>query len=174
MSDYRLLISGNPLEWCNCLAAAFQQSKNCEVVGCVPLSELVGTAASLYPDVILWKVDDRDPIQEIIEIKDKSPLSLTVIMVHDPREYNLQELVEAGMRGCLPLRLLPMQVVSAVELIVAAGVLCLPRPSSGFLKNHGSSHQISVLGKLTKRELDVLELLNQNLFIAGGSHELNT
>jgi len=59
-------------------------------------------------------------------------------------------------------------------LIVAAGVLCLPRPSSGFLKNHGSSHQISVLGKLTKRELDVLELLNQNLFIAGGSHELNT
>lgn len=163
MSVYRILISGNPAEWCDCLVAAFKRNKSFEVVGCVPFPELVGTAGTLYPDVVLWKVNDGNPIKELCELKDKSPFSLTVTMVRDPGEYDLLELVKAGVKGCLPLRLLPMQIVNAVELIVAAGMLCLPRLSPGFNHCSNSARRYSLLDTLTEREREVLKLLDKDL-----------
>ena len=57
------------------------------------------------------------------EIKAKSPLTRLVIVLRDPGEYNMTELIRLGLHGCLPLRLLPKQIVRAVELILDAGVL---------------------------------------------------
>lgn len=161
MGDYRILISGDPPEWCNCLTAAFKQKNiHFEVVGCVPSAELVGTAARLYPDVVLWKVNGGNPVQELTQLREKAPFSLTVMMMRDPGEYDLMELLRKGVRGCLPLRLLPGQIVNAVELIVVAGVLCLPRFGPEFFHNTaGNNRSGSVLDKLTAREREVLGLL---------------
>lgn len=164
MGKYRILIGGNPQQWCDCLATAFNQEKNFDVLACIPSRELVETAARLYPDVVLWKVDSRNILEGISEIRAKTPFSLLVIMVRDPGEHNLLELVEAGVRGCLPLRLLPGQIVNAVELIVVAGMLCLPRFGPEFFDNHNnftSGH--TLLETLTKREREVLALLGKDL-----------
>ena len=108
---YRIAIVSNSAEWCECLTAAF---------------ELIEAGVSLYPDVILWKVNG-DPKPVISEAKAKSPLTRLVIVLRDPGEYNMTELIHLGLHGCLPMRLLPKQLVSAVELIMDAGVLSLPR-----------------------------------------------
>ncbi|MDN5366381.1 MAG: two-component system, NarL family, nitrate/nitrite response regulator NarL [Thermacetogenium sp.] len=160
MGDYRILISGDPPEWCDCLTAAFKQNIHFDVLGCVPSTELVGTAGRLYPDVVLWKVNGGNPVQGLTRLREKAPFSLTVMMVRDPGEYDLMELLRKGVRGCLPLRLLPAQIVNAVELIVVAGVLCLPRFGPEFFHSTaGNNRPSSALDKLTVREREVLALL---------------
>lgn len=57
-----------------------------------------------------------------------------------------------------------MQIVDAVELIVAAGMLCLPRFGPEFFKNcNNSNHGCSLLDTLTEREREVLKFLDKDL-----------
>jgi len=130
------------------------------VLGAFSTTELIETGISLYPDVILWKVNG-DPIPVISETKAKSPLTRLVIVLRDPGEYNMTELIRLGLHGCLPLRLLPKQIVSAVELILDAGVLCLPRFGPEYHNKINSQDNHSLLGSLTKREQEVFTLLKK-------------
>lgn len=71
------------------------------------------------------------------------------------------ELIHLGLHGCLPLRLLPKQIVRAVELILDAGVLCLPRFGPEYHNKINSQDNYSLLGSLTKREQEVFTLLRK-------------
>ncbi|HHY31315.1 MAG TPA: response regulator transcription factor [Syntrophaceticus sp.] len=71
------------------------------------------------------------------------------------------ELVRSGIKGCLPVRLLPKQIVYAVELIVDAGVLCIPRFGQEYNGKRGTTETSLLLSSLTRRELDVLSLLGR-------------
>ncbi len=159
---YRIAIVSNSAEWCECLTAAFKISDSFHVLGTFSTPELIEAGVSLYPDVILWKVNG-DPKPVISEAKARSPLTRLVIVLRDPGEYNMTELIHLGLHGCLPMRLLPKQIVSAVELIMDAGVLCLPRFGPEYHNKINSQDDFSLLGTLTKREQEVFTLLRKGL-----------
>ena len=162
MGEYRVLIGGGSPQWRAGLGAAFTGNVAFEVAGSVDSSELLEAAARVYPEVVLWKPEDEDPVPVIRELKLKCPFTLPVLMVHDPQKVDLMELLRAGVRGCIPLRLLPRQIVHSLELIVTAGLVCLPRLGPEFFgsPNNGTG---TALDGLTRREREVLSLLGKNL-----------
>ncbi|MEW6769860.1 MAG: response regulator transcription factor [Bacillota bacterium] len=163
MGEFRLLIGSQSYEWRESLAAAFAESPLFEVGDTVTSAELIETARRLHPDIVLWKIEDEDPVPLITELQLKYPFTLPVVLVDNPQKLDLIALLQAGVRGCLPLRLLPRQIVHAVELIGKAGMLCLPRLGPEFFSHSRKKSEPTDVHSLTKRELEILSLLGENL-----------
>ena len=163
MSEFRLLIGSQPPQWGESLAAAFAENILFEVAGSVTLPELIEAAVRFHPDVVLWKMEDEDPVPLATELQRKCPVGLPVVLVDNPQKLDLAVLLRAGVRGCLPIRLLPRQIVHAVELIAKAGMLCLPRLGQGFAISPEPQSSTPGSGNPTGREREVLSLLGQNL-----------
>jgi DNA-binding NarL/FixJ family response regulator len=176
---YRLLIFSDTLEWSDCLANVFNKNSSFDVLGVFPVSDILQTVADYYPDIILWKLDSNNLLPVIADICAKNPFSRLVVVVRDPSEFDMYELIRSGISGCLPFRLLSQEIVYAIKLVVEYGVLCLPRFGPEYDANN-TSHDVpsnvsTSIGCLTNREQDVLTLINQgesnqeiasNLFIS--------
>ncbi|MEW6183950.1 MAG: response regulator transcription factor [Bacillota bacterium] len=162
MTKFDVLICGNSQKWRENLASAFKESGVFHLTGDAASAELVKTAARLYPDVALWKPDGGNPLQVIKRLLSECPFTLPVILVNDPNNYNLLELVKAGIRGCLPLRLRPQQIVVMVEIIVSAGMLCLPRFDPELFGCDQKTGPTVAFKGLTGREREILSLLAQS------------
>ena len=161
MSDYTILVSGHSAEWRRNLMAAFKQN-GYEKAFVEGEKELMESVREIYPDVLLRRVETQGEALNLIkELKGVSPFSIAVLIVDNPDYFDIFELINAGMMGCLPTRLRPRQIVAAVELIVAAGVICTPRMNPRFLDEHQSDHSELFLS-LTSREREILVLLGEN------------
>jgi DNA-binding NarL/FixJ family response regulator len=78
--------------------------------------------------------------------------------VNDPNQLGIIQLLSIGLRGCLPLRLLPDQIVEAVELIVQGGY-ALPAPLGWhFFAGKQTVGEPKRLQLLTRREQEALAL----------------
>lgn len=163
MREFTILLGGQSPEWRESLVAAFAANGSFEVIGHVANADLLPAAGRLHPDIVLWNVAGEDPVTTVGELKRRCPFVFPVVLVDNPQKLDLLALLRAGTWGCLPLRLLPRQIVHAVELIVKAGMLCLPRLGPEFfsLAERGRSPVDADL--LTGREREVLSLLGQNL-----------
>lgn len=159
MGEFRVLVVCDHLQWRENLLAAFAENAVFEVAGGVAAAELVEAAVRLRPDVVIWKLDEGNPVASVAELHSMCPSVLSVLLVDDPRRLDIFKLLRAGVRGCLPLRLLPRQVVQAVELIVKAGLVCLPRLGPEFFAQDHRGGEGFSLRHLTRREYEVLSLL---------------
>ncbi|MDD3314235.1 MAG: hypothetical protein PHH05_01810, partial [Syntrophaceticus sp.] len=90
---YRLLIFSDTLEWSDCLANVFNKNSSCDVLGVFPVSDILQTVADHYPDIILWKLDSNNLLPVIAEICAKNPFSRLVIVLRDPKEYDMYGLI---------------------------------------------------------------------------------
>jgi len=162
MGAFRILLSSNSSQWRDGLAAAFAASGRFEVAGSVDLDQMIQTAEQLQPEVVLWELKE-DLLYMLTELKACCPFTVTVVMVGNPNRFNLLELVRTGVMGCLPLRLLPQQIVSAVELVVGAGLLCLPRPDLKTSLGSDTGESKGTVSILSRREEEVLAMLANKL-----------
>lgn len=165
MGAFRLLLSGDSLQWCQSMTAVFGENPIFDVVGNVMKgSELVIEAIRLRPDVILWKLTDEDPVPVVTELCMKCPgVQLILLLDLDsPSKTNFPELFHLGVSSCLPSRLFPRQIIQAVELTVVAGMLCIPRPGPNFLIFEFKTNCLSNGQSLSSREREILTLLGKN------------
>lgn len=160
MNWYRVLMTGESKSWCNSLAIAFKESSSMHVVDIVKPHKLLESALTIQPDVIVWNLIQQDVAEIIMELKKHCPCTLLVLIMDNPEKYELLQLVELGVRGCLPLRLMPRQIVYSVELIAVAGILCLPRLNIADCVNNKTN--FATLDLLTMREREVLLLVQDN------------
>lgn len=160
MNSYRVLMTGESKSWCNSLALAFEEKPSMKVVDIVKPDKLLKSAATLQPDVIVWNLKNNDIVEVIAELKTHCPCTLLVLIMDNPEKYELFKLIELGVRGCLPLRLMPRQIVCAVELITVAGIMCLPRLNT--IDCVYSKKNFASMDLLTMREREVLLLLQDN------------
>lgn len=163
MGEYRVVICGGSPSWRAGLAAAFAGNGVFDVAESVDSPEMLDAAERIYPEVVLWKPEEEDAAPLLHELKQRCPFTLPVLMVRDPARVDLMGLLRAGVRGCIPLRLLPRQIIQALELIVMAGMLCLPRLGPEFFEGSQNAAGNALLKTLTKREHEVLSLLCRNL-----------
>ncbi len=164
MGKFRVLISCETIQFCDSLAAVIGEADIFKVVGkSTGSADLIDAASRLQPDIILWTVNGADPLPVITALCLNSPFVLPVILVDDPKRVNLMELLRVGVRGCLPTRLFPRQIVQSLELIVLAGMLCLPRPGPEFFNHHSNGNGQVSQPALSEREHQVLTLLGKSL-----------
>lgn len=162
MGGFRILLCGDSSQWRDGLAAAFTANSKFEVAGAVALTEMIEIAEGLQPEVVLWELLENS-FYVLSELKARCPFTVPVVMVRNPNRFNLPELVRGGVMGCLPIRLLPQQIVNAVDLIVTAGVLCLPRPDLSLKKNPWVDDNEMLPPPLSRREEEVLTMLGKKL-----------
>ncbi len=161
MSDFSVLVSGHSKEWRENLVAAFKQNGFEKVVS-DDETDLMQLVRKIYPDVVLRRVDNHsEPIELVKELKSLSPFTIAIIIVDNPDYYDIQGLISFGVMGCLPIRLRPRQIVMAVELIVSAGILCLPRLNPRVFGHYQESSK-DILHLLTAREKEILHMLRKN------------
>ncbi len=169
MSEFRIMISSPSPQWGESLALAFAINDLFEVIPFVTTEDMLDAVIRYRPDVLLFKVEDEDPKAIVAELQEKSPFTLPIILLDDPRKVDLFELLRMGLRGCLPIRLLPRQIVMAVEVIMKSGVLCIPRMTPDFFESPVPCKENMVANPLTGQELKVLALLGNNL----SNHEIS-
>lgn len=138
---------------------AFKNRRYGEVIGDEDSIRLITAASLLYPDVILWKPSTEIINDTICELIECCPLTLPIVIVENPNHYDIYELLRIGVRGCLPARLLPAQIASAVDLIVMGGVVCLPRIQRELAKCTTPDQELC--NHLTLRELQILSLVSK-------------
>lgn len=161
LTDYKILICGEPIQWRENLIMAFKNRNYGEVIGDEDSIRLITAAGLLYPDVILWKPNSEIITNTISELIEACPLTLPIVIVENPNQYDIFELLRIGVRGCLPARLLPVQIASAVDLIVMGGVVCLPRIQGELAKCTKPAINQELYNHLTLRELQILSLISQ-------------
>ena len=164
MSQFRVMLCSDSPVYANSLKVAFQESHLFRVMDDVPFEEIIDAASRLQPDVAVLKIEDEACIPVVKQLLIKCPLLLPIAIVEDPGRYDVNELLGIGLRGLLPMRLLPRQIVNAVELVAVAGILCLPRMNPGQLnKNNSQNGSNCGLNLLTTREREILGLLSKSL-----------
>lgn len=163
MSQFRVLLCSKLPLYAQSLSVAFDENNFFKVIANVNYAELIDTAARLQPDVAVVKLLDMDTLPLLMELKHYCPSLLQVAIVDDPGHFDIMDIVNNGIRGCLPTRLLPRQIVNSVELIVVAGLLCLPRINSHSTTGNGNKEKNrETIEALTSREREVLNLLGRS------------
>lgn len=164
MSQFRIMLCSDSSVYANSLKIAFQESHLFKIMKEVPFEEVIDSASRLQPDVAVLKIDDEACLPVVRQLLVKCPFLLPVAIVKDPGRFDVNELLSIGLRGLLPMRLLPRQIVNAVELVAVAGILCLPRMSPAQLNKsnyqEGSNWSLDLL---TTRERQILGLLSKSL-----------
>ena len=162
MEPMRVLFSSENLLYHQSLAVAFEESPTFKVLGNVPVDQLLERATQLQPDIIIWKLDAAEGITVLGELSLHCPSSCPIIISDHPERIDLTTAIRLGIRACLPVRLLPAQIVAAVELSIGAGLMCLPRASTKSSREEASAlHEQAVLAELSSREKEVVALLVQ-------------
>jgi DNA-binding NarL/FixJ family response regulator len=140
---------------------AFEENHNFLVLDKLLPNELIDQAGAMQPDIVVWKVNGAEFVPLLKELIKHCPMLQTVIIVENPADYDLLTILDCGIRGCLPMRLLPRQIVKAVELIVSAGIVCIPRPGPEHYGNRPEVDEFSGASLLTGREREVINYLAQ-------------
>ncbi|MEN6389755.1 MAG: response regulator transcription factor [Syntrophomonas sp.] len=164
MGQFKVLLCSEQPGYSQSLSVAFNENFIFRVISSVDRDKLLDEAVRLQPDVAVIKIDSMNTQGMLEELKNRCPMLLPVAIVDDPDQYDIMESINQGVRGVLPFRLLPRQIVNAVELITVAGLLCLPRVSSRPANNNnmGNERSIEIMSALTIREREVLALLGRS------------
>lgn len=163
MSQFRVLLCSNSAVYSNSLRVAFQERHLFRVMEDVASDEIINSASRIQPDVVVLKLEEDACLPVIRQLLSICPLVLSVAIVEDPGRYDVNEFLNIGLKGLLPMRLLPRQIVNAVELVVVAGILCLPRMNpSQMNRNNGHNGSNVNLNSLTTRERQILGLLSKS------------
>jgi DNA-binding NarL/FixJ family response regulator len=157
MAGFRVVIVGENTQWRESLTMAFRAGSTGEVIAAQSSDEFFN-GPRLYPDVVVWKMEDNCPDDLALSLPSFCPLP--IVIVDNPNHCNISYLLRAGIKGCLPSRLLPIQIVHTIELTVHAGLLCLPRMSPEAFQDENSP-TADYLKQLTPREIQILRLLGK-------------
>ncbi|NLO22694.1 MAG: response regulator transcription factor [Syntrophomonadaceae bacterium] len=161
MDRFRIVLCSDSPLYNKTLAVAFEENNSFQVLDKLLPDQLIERAAIIQPDVVVWKVSGSDFLILLKDLIKTCPVLQTVIIVENPGDYDILAILDSGVRGLLPMRLLPRQMVKAVELIVGAGIMCLPRLGPEYLSPRLQETEFSGLSLLTQREREVINHLSQ-------------
>jgi DNA-binding NarL/FixJ family response regulator len=163
MSQFRVLLCSSIPLYFNSLAVAFNEKSIFRVIENIEYDQLIDACVRIQPDVVVIKINDQESLTLLTDLKSNCPMLMQVAILDDPSRFNIMDFINCGVHGCLPMRLLPRQIVNAVELIVVCGLLCLPRVNPRSIINYGGigvlNKNLETVGTLTTREREILDLM---------------
>lgn len=179
MQQIRLLIISSNQGVRRGLTVIFAAEKSFEIVGEVEIDSCCAAQAQItQPDVILYADElEEDVDQEIYSLKKACPCSKVLVFADNFKEVS--RIIAAGADGLLTRKMLPGDIVTAVELTCQAGLVCMPNlfnssdigelniksiNSEQINKIDVSNDSIEIKEKFqfTVREMQVYKLIVQN------------
>jgi len=161
MQRFRVLISGSAGHWVNSIRQVFVKETYFIIVDADESQDLIAQINAAQPEVVVLLVEteaDKDRLEVLLQQRRHINL---VLVVDNPYQFDLFAYLQQGVCGILPVRLLPCQIVHAVELIVLGGIVSLPRMNpehyTGFMTK---PKQLPDL--FTLREREIIALIRQN------------
>ena len=129
------------------------------------MQEAINSARSLQPDVVLLDIHmpDGSGIEAVAAIKKDRPETQVVILTSDEDESVLRSAVQAGVTGYLSKHESAAQVVQAVRSAARGEALIAPYMLARLLHGLQKKDEPGPATPLTKRELEVLQLIAQGL-----------
>lgn len=155
---FNILLNGSDPNWLHGMSVAFEERPHFKVIENHDPLLLLEQTRQVLPEVLVWRTTQQDEA-EILEVINECPQVMIVLVVDDPNRFDILKLMNMGVKGCLPLRLLPRQIVQAVELMVIAGIVCFPRLN---MKKPAGHNHLAIPPSLTLREREILTLLCNN------------
>jgi len=160
--SWRVLVIDDHELLSSALEVAFASDGRAEVVGTASsIADGIERAGALQPEVILTdrRLPDGDVDQRIGDLLAASPASRVLMMTGWPTERSSLAALDAGASGIVSKAEPLMRIVDAVGR-VAAGELVVPNElARSLLERAGGGTKAARRGRLTTRELDVLEAL---------------
>lgn len=157
---FKILLNGADQQWVHGMTIVFEESPHFEVIENLNPSLILEQACQALPEVIIWRIENEDD-EGIIKVIKECPQVVLVLVVNDPNRFDIMRLMRMGISGCLPARLLPRQIVKAIELIVIAGISCFPRLKKVQIKPAEDCRMVLPYN-LTAKEKEILILLCRN------------
>jgi DNA-binding NarL/FixJ family response regulator len=157
---FKVLLTAKDRQWVHSLSAAFEESPQFEVIENHDPLLILEKTGQILPEVSIWRTNGEDE-ESLLKVINECPQVMLVLVVDDPNRFDITRLMHAGVSGCLPVRLLPRQIVATVELIVITGIFCFPRLNKGHL-SPSPAKSMTMPTSLTLREREILALLCHN------------
>lgn len=161
MQTFRVLISGASDQWVRSIKAGFQEKAYFSVVDTDESQDIITQINSTQPEVVVLLIDNEAARENLEALSQHCRHMNLVLVVEDPNQIDLFSCMQKRVSGCLPVRLLPRQVVDAVELIVLGGIVCMPRLNSEYFRRFFNNLN-PIPDGLTLREREILKLIHQN------------
>ncbi|HBQ87765.1 MAG TPA: hypothetical protein DER33_04845 [Syntrophomonas sp.] len=161
MQKFKVMLTGSDYYWMHGISVALEESPHFEVIENLDPHLILEHTCQFLPDVMIWRTENEEE-EGIAELIKECPQVILVLVVNNPNRFNITKLMRMGISGCLPTRLLPRQIVTAVELIVITGIFCFPRLNKNQIKENVKVDQIAMPESLTPREREILTLLCRN------------
>lgn len=158
---FKVLLNASDCHWMHGMSIAFGESPHFEVIANLNPHLVLEQTCQFLPEVMIWRTETEDE-EAIFEVMRECPHVILVLVVNDPNQFNITKLMRLGVSGCLPVRLLPRQIVNAVELMVITGIFCFPRLKKNQIKEPDQVTQVAMPHSLTLREREILTLLCDN------------
>lgn len=146
------------------LAAILRDQLGLEVVGDVSTPDtLRRVLAQRRVDVILFNLgdDDREAVALVYELSQSHPASRILAFTARASPYQVHQLLNAGVRGCLLQRASMVQILSAISTVHRGRLTVQQEIASGILGTvtHRSDSASRPSDALTPREVEVLQPL---------------
>lgn len=157
VDDYPVVVSG--------LTAIIQTQNDIEVVGVARTgTDAVKMTLSLKPQVVLMNISmpEMDGIQATRIIKKEAPGTLVLIYSGQNGYEVVTEAINAGATGYLVKEANNKELLDAIHTVARGEVWLHPSIMMHVIKQiRGPVEQEGLLGRLTRRELEVLKLMAQ-------------
>jgi DNA-binding NarL/FixJ family response regulator len=109
------------------------------------------------PDVAILDLDALGKFAEVRELSARNPATRLVLLASDPAPIECAQLLAFGASACLGKGTQSRDVINAIHL-ASRGLQVLPRVPAG---SHGGRGPVAGAGVLSRRESEVLPLLQQ-------------
>jgi len=174
VNKIRLLIASEDSSARRGLTAIFSSENAFEVLGGFTLQEAIEKSLELQPDVVLVDApaDMNGYGSKVRQIKNGCPCSIIIALVENDRAGELAGVLAQRIDSCVPKGIMRGCLVKTVELACRAGIFCLPGTAKKMISFNGEPEARHCNGQaaaapaggepLTKREMEILQLLAQN------------
>ncbi len=167
MKKINVLIADDHLMVREGLKQLIEMEEDIEVIGLAgDGNECIEKIKSLKPDIVL--LDINMPVMNGLEVleelqKKKSKVNVIVLTIHNEVEYLLKA-VDIGVKGYILKDSDSDLLISAIKSVHSGDSFIQPNMASALLKRMQNANANSkIFNKLTRRELEVLQLITNGL-----------
>lgn len=172
MDKIRILIVSVSATGRHGLASIFLSNDSFEVLDEVSYEEVLDCAVQRQPDVILCDRPTSDEeLNKMREMKRCCPCTRVITLTGPLSEDDTVMMLNSEADGFVPRNIMPQLLSKIVELACRAGIYCLPSSVRDYICNMNgngnandceSKHERQAGVVLTKRELEILDLMSKN------------
>lgn len=160
------------------IASIFSTQEKFHVINSLNISETMEQCSYCPADLIILDLTTikKDAVELVKNLKKRCPFSKVIAIISNDNLEGLADIIVYGIDSCIPEGLMCCNFIKAIELACSTGLFIFPLPAKNQMLQYippkttkvldmysfKENTTTSIVEELTKRELEILELMAQN------------